>query len=673
MTDRTPIPVEDRTSTENPWPGLRSYEEDEEDFFHGRPRETVELLRLVKRDVLTVFFGISGIGKSSLLKAGLFPKLRREGFLPVRFRLNLSDPEPDFASDVIRAFEDDAAARKVGIERGPAPGAGDESATLWEYFHSIRVWDHADLLTPVLVFDQFEEVFTLGAAPDAAPAVTAFLRELADLVENQIPAVVRTRIERTRQPPSFRMDETPYRIVLALREDYLGSLEGLVPIMPSLSKRNRFRLMPMTGTQALDAVLKPGAGVITGEVAKKVVEAIGFTRRSAGPPTVAGRDRSRRDAESEIEPFLLSLVCRELNSRRQEENLQTISAELVQSSQGGVGRILNEFYERCFTGMGPAVRVFVEDQLVGRTGYRQMVALADLRDTPDVQQAIPVLVARRLLRIEEDRHGVARVELTHDVLTPIAVERRTRRLVQAEAERAFREQRAARRRQLVALLAMLLVLAVGGLGVAIWQRAQATRALQEARVANALANQRLLELREEQEVAERQRQSAEAAQEAAGTALQALERASQSPTPAMAQEVQQLQYRAQSELAVSNRIGAAVTGPATVDSAATSPALTPRVYVQVRSQREAERARRTLSPMLERAGFVVPSPEILPTGPSSTEVRYFRPQEREGAEKIVRLLRQAGIPNAQVKYVAGYEASKRIRQNHYELWLAPGG
>ncbi|HSO76146.1 MAG TPA: hypothetical protein VLU47_15035, partial [Blastocatellia bacterium] len=352
MKDRAQIPIEDRTTSENPWPGLRSYDEEEQDFFHGRPGETLELLRLVRRDVLTVFFGISGIGKSSLLKAGLFPRLRLEGLLPIRLRLNLADPDSQFAADVTRAFEENAAAHAMSIDHGDAPVSNGDSPTLWEYFHRVRVWDHADLLTPVLVFDQFEEVFTLGGAARAAPHVSAFLTELADLVENQIPATVRRRIDQTRQPPAFRMDQTPYRVVLALREDYLGNLEGLVALMPSLSKRNRFRLLPMTAKQAMDAVLKPGAGVITEQVAKQVVNAVGFTRRAAGATLVAVRQQGDRSEESEIEPFLLSLVCRELNNRRQEQKLPAISAELVQSSQGGVGQILSDFYDRCFSGMG---------------------------------------------------------------------------------------------------------------------------------------------------------------------------------------------------------------------------------------------------------------------------------------------------------------------------------
>src|SRR5262245_3582549 len=126
MNDNVASPSADRANADNPWPGLRSYDEEERDYFYGRPRETEELLRLVKRDTLTVFFGISGIGKSSLLKAGLFPRLRAEGFHPVHIRLDFADPSLDLAGGLERAVETDLVDRKLKIERVGAPFAEED-------------------------------------------------------------------------------------------------------------------------------------------------------------------------------------------------------------------------------------------------------------------------------------------------------------------------------------------------------------------------------------------------------------------------------------------------------------------------------------------------------------------------------------------------------------------
>ncbi|MGH8214565.1 MAG: hypothetical protein ACREPZ_02560, partial [Rhodanobacteraceae bacterium] len=56
---------------ENPWLGLFSYSEETRAYFHGRDEEAAELARRVQRKLLTVLFGQSGLGKTSLLRAGL--------------------------------------------------------------------------------------------------------------------------------------------------------------------------------------------------------------------------------------------------------------------------------------------------------------------------------------------------------------------------------------------------------------------------------------------------------------------------------------------------------------------------------------------------------------------------------------------------------------------------
>ena len=64
---------------QNPWPGLVAFTEELSEFFHGREEEADELTGARGKKNLTVLFGQSGLGKSSLLQAGLFPRLRAEG------------------------------------------------------------------------------------------------------------------------------------------------------------------------------------------------------------------------------------------------------------------------------------------------------------------------------------------------------------------------------------------------------------------------------------------------------------------------------------------------------------------------------------------------------------------------------------------------------------------
>src|SRR6516165_12378470 len=65
---------ESGVNSENPWLGLASFTEEQSGYFFGRDGEIAELFRLLKRETLTVLFGQSGLGKTSLLQAGLFPQ-----------------------------------------------------------------------------------------------------------------------------------------------------------------------------------------------------------------------------------------------------------------------------------------------------------------------------------------------------------------------------------------------------------------------------------------------------------------------------------------------------------------------------------------------------------------------------------------------------------------------
>ncbi len=140
---------------QNPWPGLAAFTEEQSGFFHGRDEETDELVRGVKRANLTVLFGQSGLGKSSLLHAGLFPRLRAEGWLPVSIRLDHSADAPALTGQVMSAV-----ARAVAAAGGdPAGAEWQPPESLWEHFHRRSLVLETAGGRParlVLVFDQFE-------------------------------------------------------------------------------------------------------------------------------------------------------------------------------------------------------------------------------------------------------------------------------------------------------------------------------------------------------------------------------------------------------------------------------------------------------------------------------------------------------------------------------------
>lgn len=425
---------------ENPWLGLFSYSEETRAYFHGRDEEAAELARRVQRKLLTVLFGQSGLGKTSLLRAGLVPRLRGADFCPVYVRIDYAPGSPSPSDQIKQAIF------RATAEAGhwTRPGSAIEGESLWEFLHHredlLRDADGHTLM-PLLIFDQFEEIFTLGQADDAGRLrAKQFLEDLADLVENRAPAALEKRLEEDDQAAEqFDFARADYRVLIALREDYLAHLEGVKDIMPSITQ-NRMRLARMNGAQALSAVVKPGGKLVSQEVAESIVR------------FVAGGSEL---ANAEIEPSLLSLVCRELNAARQAQGRREISADLLAGSRD---TILSEFYERALADQPAGVRRVIEDELLTESGYRESLAEERVRKALDAAGASPdalaTLVNRRLLRIEE-RLDMRRVELTHDVLCSVVLASRNQRHAREAREQAERQLAAQRERETATHRALL--------------------------------------------------------------------------------------------------------------------------------------------------------------------------------------------------------------------------
>ena len=438
------IPVLD---ADNPWPGLAPFDEAQADFFYGRQREVEDLFRRVRLNLLSVLYGQSGLGKTSLVRAALFPRLRGAGLLPVPIRLDYSDGSPAARDQIWHALS--SALEHAGVS--VAPLAVDQ--TLWEYFHQRAL---EKTVVPVLVFDQFEELFTLG--PERAGG-SSFVRdcvmELAALIENRPPDRVEARFDREpKLVAQYDFDRQDYRLLVSLREDYLAHLHDLAGKVPSITLNN-MRLTPLDGPRALEAVEKPGGRLVAPGAAEAIVRVVagardeGRERRSGGLLEAGESERGREGGQAPLEslvvdPSLLSLLCRELNQKRREDRLPAITPQLVEANREN---ILNNFYARCLADLPEGVQIFVEEDLLTESGFRETLTVdtaeARLHRRGSDGRALTTLVNRRLLHYEQ-RGAVTRVELTHDVLAPVVRQSRTLR----REREAIQEAEARKRREL---------------------------------------------------------------------------------------------------------------------------------------------------------------------------------------------------------------------------------
>ncbi|MER7502556.1 trypsin-like peptidase domain-containing protein [Nonomuraea pusilla] len=143
----------------SPYRGLEAFGEDDAEVFFGRKEESRQLLTRVSGPGLTVVLGPSGSGKSSLVMAGLLPRLRaRSGVLVLTLRPSQGrTPLSALAAALLPVLEPDTGetARVAAI---PALAGVLREGGIVEVVRRLRERSGAKLV--VLVVDQFEEVYT---------------------------------------------------------------------------------------------------------------------------------------------------------------------------------------------------------------------------------------------------------------------------------------------------------------------------------------------------------------------------------------------------------------------------------------------------------------------------------------------------------------------------------
>jgi WD40 repeat protein len=401
---------------QNPWPGLGAFDEASEHFFNGRNDEIAELRRLVVNGSLTVLFGASGLGKTSLIQAGLFPSSRRDRFFPIYIRLDVRDNRGPLIDQAKLAFE--AALRVYKIDAPPFR----EHESLWEYLHrpDMELWSPLNyLLTPLFVFDQFEEAFTLGAENPAA--VKRLRVDLADLIENRVPDTLAKAIHADdHATANLALDKQRYRIVLSFREDFLPAVESWKRDLPSIL-RNRLRLLPMSEERAFEAIYRTAPHLVDERLAHEIVEFVAGARENG---TGQGSETTGVAADLNVEPALLSLVCHGLNEKRKALGKDSFDEDLLAGSKQSIVR---DFYANAVHDLSNRVQDFIGKELITARGFRKPCDVDDARTLHGVTgDQLRLLVDRRILRIEPYR-GTERVELTHDLLTGVVREERDRR------------------------------------------------------------------------------------------------------------------------------------------------------------------------------------------------------------------------------------------------------
>ncbi len=381
MTELADRPV---ATARNPYVGPRSLIAGEP--IYGRDRELDELRDALIADRLVLLYSPSGAGKSSLLDAGLRPALAAKEFVvspTIRVSQQVEGAANRYVASTMLSLEP-----LIPPERR-VPVSAFDTTTLAEYLARVDVDGGSEIC---LIFDQFEEVFTLD--PVDLPVKAAFFDELGQLLR----------------------DDRSIWAVIALREDYLAQLDPYLGVFPRrLATRRRLDFLDQRA--ALAAVRSPAraAGVeFTDDGAELLIDDLRTVNVVRG-----GQPSSEKGPY--VEPVQLQVVCSKLWSQLPEGADIVTRADV--EAHADTDNALAGFYADQVAAVAAAtgvservIRDWFEHSLITDQSFRAQSFEFPHEHGAEVLKA---LEDAYLIRADS-RRGVNWYELTHDrMIAPV--------------------------------------------------------------------------------------------------------------------------------------------------------------------------------------------------------------------------------------------------------------
>ena len=413
-----------------PYKGLGSYTEADREYFFARDsfRDLVAANLMANR--LTVLYGPSGVGKSSLLQAGVIPLLRQtaEGafcYLAVTDAIVVfcdlwrDNPLAELGSALLRAVPEPA---KV------ADLAADDPVLSLELVQEIASRFDANIY---LLLDQFEEL----ALSHISASAEAFNSELGRII---------------------RASRVPVSMLLGVRDDALAELDQLEPYVPDILD-NKLRLEHLTPAEAKEAIEQPLVryNALVSDDRHVDIESELVTQLLAQlvsrSVSVGATGEGVVDGPQPVEAPYLQLVMTRLWRAETEQGSRWLRVETLRQL-GGAKQIVGTHLDAVLAGFSEeqretASRIF--RHLVTKSGRKtsqdleNLAALEDL-DPAKVQKVLDLLSAARLVRPVPAPAGSdegPRYEIFHDVMGPAVLSWRRRYLAARDKASLVQEKR----------------------------------------------------------------------------------------------------------------------------------------------------------------------------------------------------------------------------------------
>ncbi len=437
------------------YPGIRSFEAQEAHLFFGRNREIHDFYQMVKVNRLSVLFSKSGLGKSSLLNAGVIPKLSDDVYkiFKIRFQNTAFSPAALIREGLRLYAEQTRLVQKAEQRLASLQALTGQPPGLWE---QLRAYNFEEELgfEPIFVFDQFEEFFLHSQA-----AQKELIELLADIIYQRIPVRLYPQNkdpepvqglgllgllgeveekEKEADPLDWWRQPLNFKIIIAIRSDRLSLLDQLSSSIPTILQQ-RYQLMPLGQEQVEDAIKLPARlHKIPPQIAEEdsAYSSPSFEYSDAAVNTIYKALRS--EDKGEVESFQLQIVCRHMEELVIKKNLSQIEEKHI-GGQEGISLILNNYYENRISSLGSLEQQFKARHLIEEglivDGARVSLAEAIVLSRYQIgEELLEKLLDTRIIKPENTHLGKA-YEVSHDTLVgPILNSYEKRRIEEQKAK-----------------------------------------------------------------------------------------------------------------------------------------------------------------------------------------------------------------------------------------------
>lgn len=403
-----------------PYVGLRPYRKEDRDYFFGRDGDRRVIVSNLYASPLTVLYGASGVGKSSVLLAGVIPHLDESPHAAAVIFRRWS--RADFLGELKRTV-----AERVPTERREALGV-DPALPFDELVHRAARALRARVM---VVFDQFEDYFTYH--PEAETGAT-FDTELARAINRE---------------------EVDASFLFSLREDALSRLDRFQVRIPNLLG-NLLRLDHLDLRSAEEAIRRPldvhnervtGPGeqvTIEEKLVREILEEVTSGNVVMGAGSGIGLPRDL--AAARIETPFLQLVLMRIWAEEQRAGSRALRLETL-VRLGGAAVIVRTHLDQIMARLSPDQQrlcASIFDRMVTPSGVKIACRTEDLRSwakdlagqLPDVLTALSSSEDRilRAIRGPSSQPSATQYEIFHDVLAPAILAWQQRYLQDRERE-----------------------------------------------------------------------------------------------------------------------------------------------------------------------------------------------------------------------------------------------